>query len=623
MRPFPGAVSTPPTPFADRQSLEAELKMLEKDIGYLERFRRQHSEEAYGAVVYGSGLRDSLNSEGEDTSLNSLTLPDLVTADTEVRGAGPAAAMRHMRAEDIHNIEMFIRDMTVPPPPAKDTRHRSKEDTKELTKEDISAFIIPPPPSGQAKDALQLELRPGREQPRPGDKISPKIASLQERIGQLGEAKAGPKELGLALAKDRYGYPSSPAPCPAPASPLKGGVASKLELFSSSSPQDLPPPPPPPRSSVPRQLGGSSTLGRPAPAPPSYQFGAGLVRSSSQEQLGARTEAVRPLPVRSVAARINGKLSSSSEDLGLKRSPISPSKLSVTSSSDSISSTASVNTVKSAAGSPQEAELPPPPSLPPRLSPSKVAVKPPIPPLSPPDRAGDSTAPLKIVSNSPFRTGQLQAGSPSPPAPALPSRLSKPGSPTKPAPAPKSSPGRSLPQIPGTAARQLSAAKPAAPSPPPSPRTAPRQLAAAGSPQLQRRPAPAQLTATERLSGGRKLPVPPPTNGLTNGASLSPKLGRHQAPASPKSILKNSSNNSSHNSSNGHSHMNGHNGHHSHRLTNGHAEVFTNTEFELARGEEEMEVRPLLFLSFIIMFYFTFSSRLAPAWMTPRLRTTR
>ena len=117
--------------------------------------------------------------------------------------------------------------------------------------------------------------------------------------------------------------------------------------------------------------------------------------------------------------------------------------------------------------------------------------------------------------------------------------------------------------------------------------------------------------------------MPPPTNGLTNGASLSPKLGRHQAPASPKSILKNSSNNSSHNSSNGHSHMNGHNGHHNHRLTNGHAEVFTNTEFELARGEEEMEVRPLLFLSFIIMFYFTFSSRLAPVWMTPRLRTTR
>merc|ERR1711952_301672 len=154
-----------------------------------------------------------------------------------------------MRAEDIHNIDMFIRDMTVPPPPAKDTRHRSKEDTKELTKEDISAFIIPPPPSGQAKDALQLELRPGREQARPGDKISPKIASLQERIGQLGEAKAGPKELGLALTKDRYGYPSSPAPCPAPASPLKGGVASKLELFSSSSPQDLPPPPRPPTSS--------------------------------------------------------------------------------------------------------------------------------------------------------------------------------------------------------------------------------------------------------------------------------------------------------------------------------------------------------------------------------------
>ena len=79
--------------------------------------------------------------------------------------------------------------------------------------------------------------------------------------------------------------------------------------------------------------------------------------------------------------------------------------------------------------------------------------------------------------------------------------------------------------------------------------------------------------------------------------------------------------------------MNGHNGHHSHRLTNGHAEVFTNTEFELARGEEEMEVRifisPYLLLSFYHSYhhsksiYFTFHFRLAPVWMTPRRRMTR
>ena len=39
---FPGAVSslnTPPTPFADRESLEAELKALEKDIDHIQQLK--------------------------------------------------------------------------------------------------------------------------------------------------------------------------------------------------------------------------------------------------------------------------------------------------------------------------------------------------------------------------------------------------------------------------------------------------------------------------------------------------------------------------------------------------------------------------------------------------------
>merc|ERR1719328_782661 len=41
-RVFPGAasaVSTPPTPFADRESLEAELKALEKDLGDIQQIK--------------------------------------------------------------------------------------------------------------------------------------------------------------------------------------------------------------------------------------------------------------------------------------------------------------------------------------------------------------------------------------------------------------------------------------------------------------------------------------------------------------------------------------------------------------------------------------------------------
>ena len=39
---FPGAasaVNTPPTPFADRESLEAELKALEKDIDHIQQLK--------------------------------------------------------------------------------------------------------------------------------------------------------------------------------------------------------------------------------------------------------------------------------------------------------------------------------------------------------------------------------------------------------------------------------------------------------------------------------------------------------------------------------------------------------------------------------------------------------
>ena len=89
---------------------------------------------------------DNLNSDGEEESLNSLTLPDLVTEDDRPS----LAAMRHMRAED---IDMFIQNMTVPPPPSGQRRmYKETSPVVELTSEDISAFIIPPPPGGQHQD---------------------------------------------------------------------------------------------------------------------------------------------------------------------------------------------------------------------------------------------------------------------------------------------------------------------------------------------------------------------------------------------------------------------------------------------------------------------------------------
>ena len=110
----------------------------------------------------------------------------------------------------------------------------------ELTSEELSAFIIPPPPAtaghrGGGGDREVLELRVAAHQkaaPTASDSnaLSPKIASLQERLAQLssrcftltdfrstkyqfspfcsteGQSRLG-KEMSLTLTKDRYGYP--------------------------------------------------------------------------------------------------------------------------------------------------------------------------------------------------------------------------------------------------------------------------------------------------------------------------------------------------------------------------------------------------------------------------------
>ena len=82
-------------------------------------------------------------------------------------------------------------------------------------------------------DREVLELRLPRDQLllRGNEKVSPKIASLQERISQFSGQDRG-KELGLSLVKDKFGYPlPSPDREPAPSSVLRGGVQAKKELF--------------------------------------------------------------------------------------------------------------------------------------------------------------------------------------------------------------------------------------------------------------------------------------------------------------------------------------------------------------------------------------------------------
>ena len=181
------AVSTPPTPFADRETLEAELLAIEREIGTIKLARQ---------------LQSSLQAaaEGEETvSVSSLTMPELSEA-------GPnLAALRHLKADD---IDSFIANMAVPPPPTKQVQYKQHSPIVELTSEDISAFIIPPPPGGGGEllagyqsssggrllaDREVQEMKVAKEmvemtkggESRGMREVSPKSASLQERISLL------------------------------------------------------------------------------------------------------------------------------------------------------------------------------------------------------------------------------------------------------------------------------------------------------------------------------------------------------------------------------------------------------------------------------------------------------
>ena len=92
------------------------MQALERDLGGLNKTSWDEGA-VYGAVRFGASSRGNTASweaeEDEETSLNSLTMPDLV--DSREPGGPSLAALRHLKSDD---IDMFIANMAVPPPPS-------------------------------------------------------------------------------------------------------------------------------------------------------------------------------------------------------------------------------------------------------------------------------------------------------------------------------------------------------------------------------------------------------------------------------------------------------------------------------------------------------------------------
>ncbi|XP_059079624.1 uncharacterized protein LOC131877834 isoform X3 [Tigriopus californicus] len=269
------AFSTPPTPFADRQSLDAELRALEIDLGRISSIKD-----------FGSDHESTWNSA---TLSTANAIMDHVYHMDESRTSG-IAALYQMR-----DIDSFIENMAVPPPPPQNNNEGSLRDHS-----DLSAFIIPPPPTGlpqrppknvriptsflSPSSSSSLMASSEREKNASfqtssgstehkfvknsltkvnmdrevdevnvnqnvkqiststsavivndrGEKISPRIASLQQKL--LSPSNDGP---GSQLSAQSSSLPIQVGKTFMPASPGSSG-------FSATPP----PPPPPPRSST-------------------------------------------------------------------------------------------------------------------------------------------------------------------------------------------------------------------------------------------------------------------------------------------------------------------------------------------------------------------------------------
>ncbi len=385
----------------------------------------------------------------------------------------------------LKDLDSFIAKTAVPPPPTDSASsssavHRTVATSSIHEDQDLSAFIIPPPPAAMKstspgglptpKTTIQQQQQQGNSK----EKVSPLIASIQQKLMS-------------------------------PTAENKGFVPQRQkEMVATAKKKDASPPPPPPRTTFPPPT-------KPDKSPlATYQFG-----SEPAAENGATA---------STNMRVSMKL-----PLKSGSPPNSPYKLSVTSSSDSISSSASVNTVKSVSPVDDETDSDGPPSLPPRLSPIKSA------PPPPPEL--DRTVKSKSI---------VEVGSPKP---ALPARASKPS----PAPATNGNSSRNLPSAPGGS------------RPSPAKKTVVK-IKENGEHHCTTPPPPELPQKT--LVAGRKLPLPPPPPPpVKANGHAGPQLGVSGAPLRI-------------NQPNGGPKMNGlTNGHHQNG-GGGEPELYSNSEFD-------------------------------------------
>ncbi|XP_064080765.1 uncharacterized protein LOC135197676 isoform X2 [Macrobrachium nipponense] len=173
---FPPQLSTPPTPFADRETLEKELKALEQDLGDLRSLTNPSWLEHDVVNSYADSTTTGTSDTEDSLSLSSLNTSIASTDSVFTRmgiGAGgngqgvvrgsnfTLAALRQLgiHLEEGEDIDSFIANLTIPPPPEGCVDLQACAESNKMGSEyDISAFIIPPPPSSDTKDNRSSDI---------------------------------------------------------------------------------------------------------------------------------------------------------------------------------------------------------------------------------------------------------------------------------------------------------------------------------------------------------------------------------------------------------------------------------------------------------------------------------
>ena len=221
----------------------------------------------------------------DGSSVNSYNLSGLPNQD-DVDGL---AAVYQLR-----DIDSFIAKITVPPPP----ETQWNQNTEAL--DDISAFIIPPPPLANdhsvegvainntiptevhTKHTIAKELPPvmnhaSSSRLNGGEKISPKIASIQQKFlsGSSSSGSNGASSTsngGNSTDEQPSSFKGFQDTLTRKKSPSTSSAPNGSMMVRQNSDLGLPPPPPPPRSSIPKGMLKKST----------YEFGGGHQQQQQQ-----------------------------------------------------------------------------------------------------------------------------------------------------------------------------------------------------------------------------------------------------------------------------------------------------------------------------------------------------